>query len=291
MRPAPPSPEGLFEWMERRESIRRQRQAGNPWPWTADPILREGYFTNVMREHDAGSIRVQQHITDPFIDHPWLPVMLAAARWIGDSPALRASWEAPGLWPIASIDDLLRLRDWLDRAGLPVFGGAYIASANGMRWGTWTSKTDYILRGVIVDAVPALLDLERVRTLQFATEMLDAVPGWGGFMAYEVACDLRWAPGWGLYEAADRYEWANPGPGARRGMTYVWPERWGGKRAPEREALPAMRWLYRQASGRFWPLGWDRPLEMRDIEHSLCEFSKYRRMADGIRPKRYYRPR
>jgi 5-hmdU DNA kinase, helical domain len=42
----------LFNFIAERERIRCRRAAGEPPPWTADPILREWSFTNVRREDD-----------------------------------------------------------------------------------------------------------------------------------------------------------------------------------------------------------------------------------------------
>ena len=42
----------LFQYMIERENIRRRKEAGEPGPWTDDPILREYSFTNVRRSDD-----------------------------------------------------------------------------------------------------------------------------------------------------------------------------------------------------------------------------------------------
>jgi alpha-glutamyl/putrescinyl thymine pyrophosphorylase clade 1 len=48
----------LFQWMAERHAIHQRRLAGQPWPWTDDPILRQHAFTNVFRIYD----RVTQYI-------------------------------------------------------------------------------------------------------------------------------------------------------------------------------------------------------------------------------------
>jgi len=48
----------LFRWMTERHAIHQRRLAGQPWPWTDDPILRQHTFTNVFRIYD----RVTQYI-------------------------------------------------------------------------------------------------------------------------------------------------------------------------------------------------------------------------------------
>ncbi len=48
----------LFLWMTERHAIHQRRLAGQPWPWTDDPIFRQHAFTNVFRVYD----RVTQYI-------------------------------------------------------------------------------------------------------------------------------------------------------------------------------------------------------------------------------------
>lgn len=272
-------------WMEERELIRQRRAAGQPAPWTDDAVLRDNYFTNVMREYDRGSVWVQEHITDQYAQHRALPVMLGLARWLGHTPALEAVQRA-GLWPIhGTREELVAVSAFLEARGEQVFTGAYVVSANGMRWGGWRSKIDYIVNGVVGKMVGVEVP---TTSIQAATEALDALEGWGGFMSYEIACDLRWAPGW-LDTAPDIHTWANPGPGCRRGLVDVFPDRGWGRRGPNAEtALGAMRHLLLKAEAHRWDLDWPRRLEMRDIEHSLCEFSKYAKISRGGRGKRKY---
>jgi hypothetical protein len=42
----------LWAYIEERERIRLRKEAGEPFPWTEDPILRAFKFTNVRRIHD-----------------------------------------------------------------------------------------------------------------------------------------------------------------------------------------------------------------------------------------------
>ena len=48
----------LFLWMTERHAVHQRRLAGQPWPWTDDPILQQHSFTNVFRIYD----RVTQYI-------------------------------------------------------------------------------------------------------------------------------------------------------------------------------------------------------------------------------------
>jgi hypothetical protein len=106
--------------------------------------------------------------------------------------------------------------------------------------------------------------------------------GFGAFMGYEVVSDLRHTAK--LKGAYDIMTWANPGPGAQRGLLRLL----GKKGADVRKSLPedfkikGMQYLLTQASValRFEDRMFQK-LEMRDIENALCETDKYLRAATG----------
>ena len=83
--------------------------------------------------------------------------------------------------------------------------------------------------------------------------------------------------------------WANPGPGAKRGLNRI-----HGRpvdkhlkndiNISEMQVLLELsqEWLYPQVPS----------LEMRDIEHTLCEFDKYERVRKGEgKPRSIYKRR
>jgi hypothetical protein len=80
-----------------REAIRKRREAGQPWPWTDDPILCAGYFCNVHRENDAATRRLSFGLVQPYRDVPdlWFAVALARcinepATWLRSSVGCRS---------------------------------------------------------------------------------------------------------------------------------------------------------------------------------------------------------
>jgi 5-hmdU DNA kinase, helical domain len=117
--------------------------------------------------------------------------------------------------------------------------------------------------------------------------MLNDRPGFGatGFMAYEVISDLRWAC---LRDAPDVMTWANAGPGAVRGLHRVF-GRPADQPLSQDQALVEMCGLLDKSPdhlGEHVP-----PLEMRDVEHSLCEFDRYQRAKQGrVKGLERYRP-
>ena len=104
-------------------------------------------------------------------------------------------------------------------------------------------------------------------------------------MAYEVVTDLRHTK-W-LRNARDIMTWANPGPGAQRGLNRIY-ERELNKTIKKPQLNFEMKTLL--DCSQYFLQGHMIPLEMRDIEHCLCEFDKYERTRLGEgRPRARYK--
>ena len=107
--------------------------------------------------------------------------------------------------------------------------------------------------------------------------------GWGPFMAYEVVTDLRHTRY--LKDAHDIYSWANAGPGAIRGLNRLYGRNLEAKPHP-RQTNEEMHTLM-QDLNRLTDPGFastfpgELRFEMRDVEHTLCEFDKYERVRLG----------
>lgn len=150
-------------------------------------------------------------------------------------------------------------------------------------------------------------------------------PCLGEFMTYEVACDLRHTAL--LARALDVNTWANLGPGARRGLNRIFRGLSGkaaDKAIPLGAALGEMQALLaRSRAPSYWPqrarqLGARGPAperiatdsevfvgparlgtpaqqwpawELREVEHTLCEYDKYMRVAEGTGHPRGRAPR
>lgn len=76
------NPSPLLYFIAEREAIRRRRVAGEPQPFTDDPILREWSFTNVRREDDRVTKWITKNWREPHADDPDLFFELAVARFV-----------------------------------------------------------------------------------------------------------------------------------------------------------------------------------------------------------------
>jgi hypothetical protein len=287
--PIPHAP--LWYWMSERHAIYVRRLSGQPKPWTHDRILQSFRFCNVFRELDTVTCWIRENIRKPYADHEHLWFMLAIARYINLPDTLQALIEA-GAWPSNPDFTPSLMTEVLDARkshGEQIYTGAYMIRAESdpkAPWYRW-SKQRYIAEIVLGrlwedrKAIGEFLDHE-CDELQRAWAMLAKAPryvGWGPFMTYEWVTDLRWTRY--LEDAADIYSWANAGPGALRGLRRLrHPEfKLDGPPVAPDEATAEMIKLMRMAP-KFLPAEFDE-LELRDIEHSLCEVDKYLRVFHG----------
>lgn len=126
-----------------------------------------------------------------------------------------------------------------------------------------------VLGSLWVDRANLTRFFESSHRIENVVLKLSQYEGWGDFLAYEVASDLRHTRY--LRGAPDKCTWANPGPGATRGLNYIYGRELTAKPRPE-QLVREMRDLLEFVETR-----WDYspPLELREIEHSLCELFKY----------------
>lgn len=299
----------IAEFMRKRHQIYLDRKAGKPGPWTEDPVLANFRFCNVFRELDTVTIWIEREIRQRYADHPHLWFMLAIARYINWDPTLAELIDTKQ-WP----DNPDFEPSWLTTAlehranrGEKVYTGAYMIRAESDRskhWFAW-SKHKYIAEIVL----GRLWEDRKEWARYLEPEPCPGVPGgtlpaletvwekfqqpryigWGPFMAYEVVTDLRHTRY--LRNAPDIYSWANAGPGAIRGLNRLHGRPLSARPRPEQtndEMVQLMDWLNRldepgfnQTFGPPYWMGTAPRFEMRDIEHSLCEFDKYDRMSKG----------
>jgi hypothetical protein len=293
------NPFHFFATARERESIRRKRLAGEPPPWTDDPIFRAHRFTNVHRENDKTTAWFREHVREPlnracklyressaFPDHKYhqarikLVESTIAFRWFN----LISTGEVIqdlliGKWD--SDEARRRLRD-----KKPVVTGAFmIHSPYGY------NKLDGLLRAIdwARPKLPAMVT-KLWPTQQAAHEDLCTLDNMGSFSAGEVVWDLRHTAI--LDNATDINSWTNAGPGCARGLGYLVsdsPDLFSyGSRGDQVKMLELMIELLEVSKNpEYWPTEWE-PWELHEVEMWLCEYAKYRSAMVGGRLKRRY---
>lgn len=285
----------FFTFMNKRHEIYIKRKNGVPIEdWTNDKILQTYSFTNVYRELDRVTIWIRENWREPFRDHPNLWFAMCIARQINWPDTLEELGFPDKGWDGKKMGDILDARKERKEK---IYTGAYMICAESdpsKEWYSWTKQqymTRIVLGNVWKDRLKLLALLERPDcTIQAFSEALERFHGWGPFMSYEVATDLRHTRY--LQEAPDIKTWANAGPGAKRGLNRIFGRPFA-QGLTQAKALEEMQHLLKcSRSTGYWRNSYSHPpLEMRDIEHSLCEFDKYQRVLNGEgRPRSQYKP-
>jgi hypothetical protein len=310
----------FFEYARKRQQIYIDRQAGKPQPWTNDKILQKYRFCNVFRELDKTTKWFADNVRDPMSEKRDPRILLANVvfRMFNRIETGEAIFRDDDLLGGHSVFDEFSekgdirplKRAILKRLGKrgPYVTGSYIISAP-----PGYSKLDGVLEVVRrfykqKREWSGVLDMMGWEGEQGATELLTENPGkftlestweWlrqfdylGTFHSYEIVTDLRHT--YLLDRAPDIMTWANPGPGCRRGLNRVMGREKNAKFYSQDEILISMAKILGKSKKReYWPQSridtnkmwmydheWPR-WEMRDVEHTLCEFDKYERTRAG----------
>lgn len=249
----------LAYWITERESIRLKRLAGEPAPWSEDPVFQTRHFCNVHREHDRGTIEIAKVWRTPHQESPYLPAIVGVARMFNYAPTLELIGDPMSYWV-----NKLKLEH---ERGAKLFHTAYVVSTNGEEVG----KVDYVWRifGVLKEMCEKHWH-HNYRTMSDFHSTIMTVRGFGSFMAAQVVADVkhtRWP--WTL-GVTDGITFAAPGPGSLRGATKVL-----GRSVTEARFMPALEEI-REGLGDVVDC-----VDNQDLQNCLCEFDKYTRYKYG----------
>jgi len=266
----------FFNYINERHRIYVKRKNGFTYPWTEDPILNEYSFCNVYRELDKVTEWIRVNWREPYADHKNLPFAMAMARQINWPDTLQ-ELGFPEHWNPERLKAIMQGR--LDR-GEKVYTGAYMLT--GTLGGTKVEQTIDKILSPLYHRHPSMITW----SLQDTWKGYLQHAGFSGFMAYEVVTDLRHTKY--LNKAEDIMTWANPGPGAKRGLNRIHIREI--EQTVKKDQLNfEMKQLLDYSPD--YLEAHTQPLEMRDIEHCLCEFDKYERVRLGQgRPRAKYKP-
>lgn len=87
----------FFADARERHAVYLRRKAGNPRPWTKDPVMRQYRITNVFRELDKTTTYLRNNIRDPLRDHPLVLPAVSLARWFNYIPSMETLFLQPSL--------------------------------------------------------------------------------------------------------------------------------------------------------------------------------------------------
>jgi len=280
----------LREFMLERHRIWQKRQAGEPAPWTTDPVLGKYRFTNIFRQLDKGTLALNamlqperilwEHGTNPFFQRDRGCVIVANIIWYRSFNRFEHATDVGFCYTWEEVME--KLWDLKEKQDKRIFTSAHMTTGRAGE----DKLTTYA--ELVEEAYNQSYEIYNLccetRSIEQVFYRLQDLPTVGRFIAYEMACDLRFQPF--MSPVNDSLTWANMGPGAKRGM-----RRLGMEADTQDEGLISMQALFEQLRPtfeHFEPLGF--PFELREVEHSLCEFDKYCRATRGEgRPRQNYK--
>jgi hypothetical protein len=278
-----------FQFIKNRHAIYLRRQRGDAWPWTSDKILQTYKFTNIFRELDTGTIHCRTALREPYANHKELFFNIASYRLYNFIDTQKEIGYITKYDPFHTMDIMYARQ----ARGERVFTGAHMIT------GTLGGSKIQQVFGLCMHTLwnnRRVLEPQPGDTLEIAYNRLNKhSPGYGPFISYEVISDLRWTRY--LQHASDILTWANPGPGCKRGINRLLGNKVRRTTAADRAKYPKgdneyikyMRYLLFRSKDLLPK--WVPAMEMRDIEHSLCEYDKYERVRLGEgKPRSRYKP-
>lgn len=281
----------FWYWINERHRIYLKKRNKKGWPWTDDKILQTYKFTNVYRQLDRVTIEWERRYAN-LLGRPKLPdadilfhcCMFRLFNWPTTYDSL---YYGMSKWDLGKAIDILAARQ---EACAKIFTGAYIIPTGG-RTDPKHQVICEALDEINTDKAELVAYIRRRPSMYRTCRVLQDYPTVGPFIAYEVACDLRHTRI--LHDAYDINSWANTGPGAARGVHRLI----GGTADPPKRSVDYLECMRKLLSMRKRYVGkhlrhsngW--PFEIREIEHSLCEFDKYMRVKNKEgKPRAKYTP-
>jgi hypothetical protein len=268
--------ERLLAFALEREAIRLRRAAGQPKPWTDDPILRAYRFCNIRREDDAVTIWIRQNWREPHAADPDLYFAICVARLVNWPETLaEIGWPVP--WDAGYFIRIMQRRK---QYGEKVYSSAYMVRGGA----PGVDKAVFQANDIFS---PLWKARERLRpkagdTLNSWHMLLAQFYGLGSFLAAQVVADVKYTEP--LRSAGDWFTFAASGPGSRRGLNRALGR---AVNAPWTEE----EWrLEHRRLGEWFNTRWPyEPLDGQNLNNVECEFDKEERVRLGEgRPRQLY---
>ncbi len=281
----PPTPrQGIYElywyFASERQQVFMKRVAGEPKPWTDDPILQEYKFCNVFRAADRVSQYMIRNVC--YHDEDCTPedrlFQILAFRMFSKIETWRSIRIFLGHYPTLSDLASGRFAQALENVkneNSSIYTGAFILCATDA-YGQRLKHLNHIelfkhmfLRDNLATKLLVATSLREIYNL------LHTYPLMGDFMSYQIAIDLNYSD---LVNFSEN-EFTQAGPGALRGIKKVFEDL--GDYSPTEVIL----WMVENQQQEFERLGlpfdglWGRPLHAIDCQGLFCETDKYCREA------------
>lgn len=286
------------DFIAERHNIFIRRHAGQPKPWTKDPIMRAYRFCNIYRELDTVTVWIMENWIKPYVDSDTLALRALVGRLINHPETLQKMLDMPGcnLEDKFNQKNMWKLFNDIKGQNQKLVTGAYIvntvfpkdfAKLDG-------SKADYISNFFIPRAWEARKELQAAMHTGSFRECLDGMMnchGVGRFIGNQAVVDLSYTKH--LRKAKDLNTTWSPGPGTSKGIRWVTGENIKPGSTDMEEALTA----YRNDVNKVLSGKQNYSSELKNLKthlvpmtapnasNSLCELQKHQNMACGNRDR------
>ncbi len=269
--------DAYWRFAAERQQVFHRRAAGDPPPWTTDPIIGRHKFTNVYRAADRVS---QALIRDVIYTGPqdieelvFRVLLFKIFNKIETWELLTAELGGPLAWDRYDFATYNRVLGAAMDRGERIYSAAYIVPNPGFGEERKHGNHLRLLEHAMASALPERI--AEAAGLREVYELLLELPSLGPFLAYQYAIDLAYSP---VVEADER-EFVVAGPGCLDGISKVFADT-GGLPAQEMVA-----WIADVSNEEFDRLGldfgdlWGRWPTLIDWQNVCCEVSKYTRVS------------
>ncbi|WP_158853017.1 nucleotide kinase domain-containing protein [Saccharothrix deserti] len=259
-----------------RQAVYEARVAGQPRPWTDDPVITRHRFTNCFRAADRVSQFLIREVSYRGSQQPDEVVFRTLLfKLFNRISTWHLLTDAMGeiSWTHFDLDAYDQVLTAAFSRGVKLYSAAYVVPPP--RLGAQRKHTNHLR---LIEMMMTTGLAERVTTagsLKSVFEALLAYPAMGDFLAYQFAIDLNYS----TVLNCDEMEFVVPGPGARDGIRKCF--------GPAADGIEAEVISYMAASQHehFARLGLrfdglrGRPLQLIDCQNLFCEVDKYARVA------------
>lgn len=263
-----------------RQNVFFRRLAGEPGPWTTDPIVLAHKFTNAYRASD----RVSQYLVRHVIYREDLPTSGAEVLF---RTLLFKLFNKIETWKLLEQTfGAITFKDYCFehydqvlsqamRAGKRIYSAAYIMPPGSSAFGHSAKHQNHLrlLERMMADNLAG--QLEKMQRMQQAFELLRSYPTIGDFLAYQFVTDINYSEITNFSEM----DFVIPGPGAKDGIRKCFADSAGLNEAE------LIRLMVDNQEREFERLGisfqslWGRRLQLIDCQNLFCEVDKFARVA------------
>jgi hypothetical protein len=258
-----------------RQKVYFGRLAGEPTPWTDDPVIARFRFTNAYRAAD----RVSQELLRVQHEGPQDPTNVVFRTLLFRFFNKTSTWAllersvGPLAWETFEVELYSQVLDIALRRGERVYSAAYIIPPPQLGAVRKHQNHLRLIRHMMTDGLAERLS--HMATLEAVYLLLSSYPSLGPFLSFQLTTDLNYS----AVLAFDEDDFVVAGPGARSGITKCFLETGGLSDAD------IIRWMVDTQEAQCAALGlqffdlFGRRLKLIDCQNLFCETDKYARVA------------